>query len=176
MSSAEKNFPNLLLFQLKGDGLGIVKGTLVLLLLLLFAATAANAQDHNKMKNLGKDIGQQLLDNTFEPLHFEKTPYRSVMKVKKKNFIQKVNPIPYLSSGLMFTYQRFLSPQLQANCMYHTSCSEYAKISVEQLGLFKGVMLGFYQFQSCFSRVNYDYPEYKIGQDHKIINQVGLEK
>jgi len=170
MNSAQKNFLKSQLLILKSSKVTFLKG--FLLCFLLFTVSGVNAQG----QNLGLDVGQQILKNTFEPLHYEKTPFRSVMKVKNKNFVQKINPIPYLSTGLMFTYQRYLSPQLQATCMYQTSCSEYTKISVEQLGLFQGVMLGFYQFQSCFSRVNYDYPEYKIDHDHKIVNQVGLEK
>jgi putative component of membrane protein insertase Oxa1/YidC/SpoIIIJ protein YidD len=140
------------------------------ILLLLFFSLSLRGKAQDLM------IEDKLLNSAFQQCDYNKTPYRSVMKIKHKSFLQKINPVQYISAALMFSYQRFLSPQLQATCMYQTSCSEYTKLSVEQLGLFPGVMLGFYQFQSCFSKVNYDYPEYKIDHDHKIINQIGLEK
>ncbi len=74
----------------------------------------------------------------------------------------------------MFTYQRFVSQQLGSECSYETSCSEHAKKSVEKHGIFKGVFLGFYQFQSCTSKAGYDHPDHNINKVGKIINPIEL--
>ncbi len=87
----------------------------------------------------------------------------------------KWNPLSYVSTGLMFAYQRVISHQLQAECTYKISCSQYAKLSIERFGLVKGSLVGFYQLQSCFSHNHLDFPDYKIAQNGQIKNQIGTE-
>ena len=122
-------------------------------------------------QNLSND---SVLSNSFANYEYQKTPYRSVLSFKDRSIWYKINPLSYVSIGLIFAYQRFVSQQLGTECSYETSCSEYAKKSVEYHGIFKGVFLGFYQFQSCTSKVGYDHPDHNINKLGKVINPVQL--
>ena len=122
-------------------------------------------------QNLNRD---SVLTNSFTNYEYFKTPYRSLLSFKERSIWYKINPLSYVSIVLMFTYQRFVSQQLGSECSYETSCSEHAKKSVEHHGIFKGVFLGFYQFQSCTSKAGYDYPDHNINKLGKVINPVEL--
>mgnify|MGYP001044601599 CR=1 FL=1 len=123
----------------------------------------------------GQSTADMLSNTLFESYEHHHKEKRSVMKTPKKG-IKKLNPLPYLATGAMYAYQRMISHQLQANCAYATTCSEYTKLSIEEFGILKGSLLGMYQLQSCFPHTHLNYPDYKISKNGEILNQVGLEK
>ena len=141
---------------------------LVIALFLCFVSHQTWAQKSN--------VNEETLGKFFHKYEYEKGGKRTVMQPKNRNFIQKLNPIPYVSVGLMFFYQRAITQQLDGECAFHNSCSQYTKYSVEKLGLIKGVLVGFYQLQSCFPTSFRDYPNYKVTNDIKILNQIGKEE
>ena len=51
--------------------------------------------------------------------------------------------------GLIWVYQKLLSPLLPKSCIYHPTCSEYSKQAVQKHGPFMGVLLGFKRLLSC---------------------------
>ena len=72
-------------------------------------------------------------------------PHMHYHKVKfgitnSDNIIVKYNPITLALSGLMYTYQKLLSPQISANCYYEPTCSAYGKLMFQELGLVRGTM------------------------------------
>lgn len=142
------------------------KRIIFLALVLMFCNKISKAQ------GLSED---SLLKNTFSSFEYEKPKFRTVLSFKDRSFLYKINPLSYVSIGFMFTYQRFVSQQLGSICSYETSCSEHAKKAVEKHGIFKGVFLGFYQFQSCTSKSGYDHPDHNINKEGKIINPVELK-
>lgn len=121
--------------------------------------------------SIAQDVSLLLNEETFQEYHYNKIEKRKIMNVK-----QKWNPLVVVSSGFLFLYQRVISHQLQADCTYKITCSQYTKLSIEQLGLVKGSLLGFYQLQSCFSHNHKDYPTYKLSWAGIINNQIGLEE
>lgn len=46
-------------------------------------------------------------------------------------------------------YQRVLSPLKPASCRFYPSCSEYAKQSIEQWGIFRGMLRGILRLLRC---------------------------
>ncbi|MDQ3500051.1 MAG: membrane protein insertion efficiency factor YidD, partial [Actinomycetota bacterium] len=54
-----------------------------------------------------------------------------------------------LLSGLIFLYQRLLSPQLGANCRFRPTCSQYAREAVEIHGAFRGSSLALRGLVRC---------------------------
>ncbi|MBA3361612.1 MAG: membrane protein insertion efficiency factor YidD [Acidimicrobiia bacterium] len=54
-----------------------------------------------------------------------------------------------LLSGLIFLYQRLLSPQLGANCRFRPTCSQYAREAVEIHGAFRGSSLALRRLVRC---------------------------
>lgn len=96
---------------------------------------------------------------------------RKVLSLKDKGIISKINPITYISAGLLFFYQRIISEQLQVECTYEISCSSYTKFQIEKNG-FRGFLLGIDQLSNCFKGVNYDCQDHQISGDSKVINPV----
>jgi len=72
---------------------------------------------------------------------------------------------------LLFFYQRVVSEQIQSDCMYEISCSNYTKLSIEKFG-FAGFLLGINQWNNCFPNVIYDEPNYKRSDNLKVINEI----
>ena len=143
-----------------------LKGIYILSLFCFFFKFDVNAQD------LKID---SILKNSFNQYDYSKPVLRKALSFKERSVWYKINPLSYVSIGLMYTYQRFVSQQLGSECAYETSCSQHAKLSVEKHGIFKGVFLGFYQFQSCSPKVGYDHPDHNINKLGKIINPVVLK-
>ncbi len=64
---------------------------------------------------------------------------------------------------LINIYQKFISVALKnllginSSCRFHPTCSEYARISIEKFGTFKGLSMAFSRFLKCqpFYKINY---------------------
>ncbi len=102
---------------------------------------------------------------------YELPAKRKIISLKNKGIISKVNPVTYISAGMLFFYQRVISEQLQADCAYETSCSNYTKLQIEKNG-FRGFLLGIDQLNNCFNGVRYDCQDHQISGDSKVINTV----
>lgn len=89
-----------------------------------------------------------LLQNNAEKIPPKR--FRPYTQLKKRNdAISKINPINLVFSGLMFFYQNVLSSQINANCMYSPSCSEFSKCSIKQHGLVVGILLSADRLNRC---------------------------
>jgi putative component of membrane protein insertase Oxa1/YidC/SpoIIIJ protein YidD len=53
----------------------------------------------------------------------------------------KYNPVFLTLGGMLFFYQKAISPQLQSHCPYEISCSAFSKTSIQEFGIIKGVPL-----------------------------------
>ncbi len=137
---------------------------LILLLTFVFFFGSSIAQDSSK-----SNLNQLVTANFYS--EYKVLPKRKVLSLKNKGFISKINPVTYLSAGLLFVYQRTLSEQIQAECMYQTSCSSYTKLQMEQNG-FRGFLLGFHQLNNCVASAIDDYPSCMISNENKVINTV----
>ena len=117
-----------------------------------------------------QNVNMLVVENTFADYKLDKPHTPKPISLRKKSFIAKLNPFHYGSAGLMFFYQSVLSEQIQANCNYEISCSNYTKRCIERFGLVKGILLGFDQLTNCTVGALYDFPAYKISSRLKIIN------
>ena len=84
----------------------------------------------------------------------------------------KLNPLTYLSGGLLYVYQNVISEHIQADCQYHVSCSENMKQSIKKRGFFVGILNGLNQLSNCGGNIIQDYPNYKITPLGKINNAI----
>lgn len=66
-----------------------------------------------------------------------------------KNAIVRYNPISLTLGGLLYVYQKAISPQLQSRCPYEISCSAFSKASIEEFGIIKGVALSADRLGRC---------------------------
>ncbi len=62
------------------------------------------------------------------------------MRVEGGRSLARYNPVSLGLGGLMYVYQRFISPQLPSECLYHTSCSAFSIDLIAEYGLLKGVV------------------------------------
>lgn len=118
------------------------------------------------------NLNQALVSNTFNQYYFNEAPKRKILSFKNKKLLAKINPINYLSAGMLFFYQRILSEQIQAACMYEISCSNYTKAAIEKHGLIKGSLIGLNQLNGCFPAIIYDFPDHKVNKNYKVINRL----
>jgi len=84
----------------------------------------------------------------------------------------KLNPLTYLSGGLLYVYQNVISVHIQADCQYHISCSENMKQSIKKRGIIVGILNGLNQLSNCGGNITQDYPPYKITSLGKINNAI----
>ncbi|PCH66266.1 MAG: hypothetical protein COC01_08545 [Bacteroidetes bacterium] len=121
-------------------------------------------------------LKQAIVDITMRDYYVREPVKRSFFSFRNKSIFFRLNPINYLGAGLLFIYQRIFSEQIQANCMYEISCSEYTKCSIDKNGIIKGSLLGIDQLSNCFPNVIYDYPRHLINENYKIINAIELDE
>jgi putative component of membrane protein insertase Oxa1/YidC/SpoIIIJ protein YidD len=94
----------------------------------------------------------------------------------KRDFLRSkkgFRPFYYVGASFLFLYQNIFSEQIQASCVYQTSCSEFAKQNIQQKGFVKGLLLGFNQLSECHHGAVYEHPPVFINSDKKIINRTG---
>jgi putative component of membrane protein insertase Oxa1/YidC/SpoIIIJ protein YidD len=68
---------------------------------------------------------------------------------KSNTFLLRYNPVSLVFSGLMFSYQKWVSPQISADCLYSPSCSEYSKLLFREYGFFKGMFTSADRLMRC---------------------------
>lgn len=61
------------------------------------------------------------------------------LRTRSDNFLIRNNPVSLLFGGLMYTYQRFISPQLPSECLYVHNCSNFSRDLIYRYGLVKGI-------------------------------------
>lgn len=67
--------------------------------------------------------------------------------------LQKYNPLRWILGGGMYFYQKVLSQQFFANCMYSPTCSEYSRLLISEYGIFKGIFTSADRLTRC-SRIS----------------------
>ncbi|MEZ4722993.1 MAG: membrane protein insertion efficiency factor YidD [Flavobacteriales bacterium] len=94
------------------------------------------------------DADYQLLSNCrFENLQFD-ARHPSFMKVGN-NIFTRYNPVSLTLGGLLYVYQKVISPQLQSDCPYEISCSAFSKACIQEFGVLKGVALTADRLSRC---------------------------
>lgn len=72
-----------------------------------------------------------------------------ILKTKKENPVAKYNPVSLTLKGSMWLYQHVISPELSSPCPYEISCSNFAKKSIEEFGVVKGMAIAADRLMRC---------------------------
>jgi putative component of membrane protein insertase Oxa1/YidC/SpoIIIJ protein YidD len=137
-----------------------VKIEITLLLILQFS--------HNVYGQSNITINEKIVSVSFADTFEKKLPKKKLMAfVNKQSYF---NPLNYLGAGLLFVYQNVISEQIQADCCYEISCSQYTKLSIERYGSLIGILNGFNQWSECFNAAIYEHPPVYRNSNHKIVN------
>ena len=70
--------------------------------------------------------------------HMHEKP--SVLLGGDSHWLVRYNPVSLAFSGMMYVYQRFISPQLPSDCLYEHSCSNFSKELIATYGLSRGMV------------------------------------
>lgn len=150
----------------------ILKKTSFILLLLFSLSNTSKAQD------LLSDL--DLIEETrIEKKHYHRRNVRFGI-TESKNVIIKYNPVSLALGGLMYFYQKGISPQFSAGCIYNPSCSEYSRNLIKDLGVFKGVPCSADRLMRCNYPAVLDIPKWKKDKHtrkvHESTNRYRLKK
>lgn len=89
-----------------------------------------------------------------------------------KNVIVKYNPVSLVFGGLLFLYQKGISPQISVNCPYEISCSNFSKKCIQHYGLLKGVALTADRLTRCTQFTLIDLKPIQLNRKNKIIDPI----
>ena len=59
------------------------------------------------------------------------------------------NPVYWLLNGALTGYQKVISPQISADCLYELSCSRFSRVAIQEFGIFKGIALTADRISRC---------------------------
>lgn len=129
-------------------------------LFLLGMGMHCNAQD------ISADL-DMALKQSFEKKEVAYKPKFLFIPDKK---IIKYNPISLTFGGLMYFYQRVISPQIASECPYEISCSNYSKVVIKRYGFVKGIALTSYRLIRCNRIASVDIHPLYVSSTGKIID------
>lgn len=69
-------------------------------------------------------------------------------KAKPKTFL-RINPLYWLLNGALTGYQKIISPQISAECLYELSCSRFSRAAIQEFGIIKGIALSADRISRC---------------------------
>jgi putative component of membrane protein insertase Oxa1/YidC/SpoIIIJ protein YidD/rubredoxin len=94
-----------------------------------------------------------------------------------RHWLIKYNPLSLALSGMLFTYQRFISPQWPSDCIYEHSCSSFSKALIEEYGLARGTVFTADRLTRCNRIAILDVHPLSLGEaSGKVMEGVGVYK
>jgi uncharacterized protein len=99
----------------------------------------------------------------------------SPVKIPQKG-IQKYNPLFWFLNGSLTVYQKVISPQFSAICLYEQSCSRFSRASIQEYGLLKGVALTADRLSRCNRISATSINPFRITEAGKVIDSPKMYK
>jgi len=87
-----------------------------------------------------------------------------------KNPIVRYNPVSLTFGGLMYFYQRAISPQFSSKCGYEISCSNFSRKCIQEYGLLKGIALTADRLTRCTPFAAIDLNPIYLNKEMKMID------
>lgn len=104
-------------------------------------------------------------------------PAVSFMEAGSDRIFSRLNPVRLSLGGMMYVYQRFVSPQLPSECLYHPSCSGFSKELIRDLGLVKGMAATADRLMRCNRVAAFDiHPMHIDEASGKAVEDTGMYK
>ena len=138
---------------------------IIAVLFICFQVTLLLAQDNN-IDDLSLIKGQN-----FAKHEYDKRTVSYLFK-DKKNILLKYNPVSLTFGGLLFLYQKGISPQISVNCPYEISCSNFGKQCIQHYGLLKGVALTADRLTRCTQFTLIDLKPIQFNKKNKIVDPI----
>lgn len=91
---------------------------------------------------------------------------------KNAGFLVKYNPVSLAFGGLLYTYQKAISPQISVDCPYEINCSNFSKHALRKYGLMKGLALTADRLTRCTQYTLIDLLPSQVNKNYKIIDSL----
>lgn len=134
-----------------------------LLLGFIFMASSGMAQklsDANLIKQ-----------QNFTQKKYDKRKVTYLFKQNRNVFV-KYNPVSLTFGGLLYFYQKAISPQISVDCPYEINCSNFGKQCIQHYGLLKGVALTADRLTRCTQFTLIDLHPIDFNKNSKIIDPI----
>lgn len=83
---------------------------------------------------------------------------------------QKLNPLFWVANGSLTFYQKIISPQISADCIFELSCSRFSREAIREFGLPKGIALTADRMARCTRLGAMSVSPVRIGDSGKVID------
>lgn len=93
-----------------------------------------------------------------------------VKNKKKRKLTQKINPFYWFFQGSLGFYQKVVSPQFSAGCLYELSCSRFSREAIKEFGTIKGIFLTADRLTRCNRNTLFSLYKNKMNSKGKIID------
>lgn len=94
----------------------------------------------------------------------------------KPNVLKRTNPLSILLNGSLKIYQKVISPQFSANCLYELSCSRFSQSAIQEYGAIKGLALTADRLARCNRISATTINPFRINQQGKVIDSPPMYK
>lgn len=108
-------------------------------------------------------------NQTFTERRFE--PRKPEYVFKNNSLLVKFNPLSLFFGGMLFFYQKAISPQISVECPYEINCSNFSKQCIRHFGLLKGVALTSDRLTRCTPYTLIDRKTLQFSRKEKILDQ-----
>ena len=138
----------------------------IFILLLFFLSQTSQLFSQNNLDEL-----RLIKEQSFVKHEYDKRRVSYMFK-GNKSWLLKYNPISLTFGGLLFLYQKGISPQISVNCPYELSCSNFSKQCIQHYGLLKGVALTADRLTRCTQFTLIDLKPIQFDRKNKIIDPI----
>lgn len=90
--------------------------------------------------------------------------------------IQKYNPIYWFFNGSLTVYQKVISPQFSANCLFELSCSRFSRAAIQEYGIVKGLALTADRLSRCNRISATTINPFRLNEAGKVIDTPSMYK
>jgi len=91
---------------------------------------------------------------------------------QERKFVQKINPFYWAYTGLVTFYQRNISVQIAANCIYEETCSRFSRKLVNEKGILGGMVLSLDRLARCNKVTLAETSPLRFNQQGKVIEHL----
>lgn len=97
-----------------------------------------------------QSVAQSALQHDLALLQQQAQAEKAIIEPERKiTFNQQWNPLSWIYQGGVAFYQKNVSMQIAANCIFETTCSHFSKALVQEFGVLGGSLLTVERLSRC---------------------------
>lgn len=100
----------------------------------------------------------------------------TTIKAPKRSLLIRFNPLYLFLNGSLVVYQKVISPQFSANCLFELSCSRFSQAAIQEYGFLKGLALTADRLARCNRISATTINPFRVNQQGKVIDSPKMYK